>query len=129
LCGFVRYEYEGGVGPASYCHCQDCRRVTGSAFNIGVRLEVRAFRIVRGEVMRFTKLADSGNRISRAFCPECGSPLFTESPRHAEYIYVKAGSLDDPGLVKPSHQIWMDSAVSWAHIDSDLAAYARNRQG
>ena len=23
LCGHVVYEYDGVVGPASYCHCED----------------------------------------------------------------------------------------------------------
>ena len=37
LCGFIRYEYDGELGAANYCHCNDCRRTTGSAFNIGIR--------------------------------------------------------------------------------------------
>ncbi len=37
LCGYVRYEYDGEIGSANYCHCQDCRKTTGSAFNIGLK--------------------------------------------------------------------------------------------
>jgi hypothetical protein len=48
LCGAVRYEYDGEAGPANYWHCADCRRGTGSAFNIGMRIEARLFRVVRG---------------------------------------------------------------------------------
>jgi hypothetical protein len=127
LCGHVRYEFEGPIGPANYCHCVDCRRVTGSAFNIGVRLAVTGFRLVCGEVKQFSKIAESGTRISRAFCPNCGSPLFTSSPKHPDFIYVKAGSLDDPNLVSPTHQNWIDSAVPWAHIDVDLPAFSSSR--
>jgi hypothetical protein len=79
LCGDVRYEYTGPIGPANYCHCRDCR-ITGSAFNIGVRCEVMGFRLVQGEVKEFSKMADSGTLISRAFCPNCGFPLVSTIP-------------------------------------------------
>ncbi|WP_442994243.1 GFA family protein [Scytonema sp. PRP1] len=42
--------YDGELGAANYCHCRDCRKTTGSAFNIGVRLQSAALRIVAGQV-------------------------------------------------------------------------------
>ena len=39
LCGAVRFAYTGAVGPGAYCHCTDCRRITGSAFSISVRMD------------------------------------------------------------------------------------------
>ena len=84
LCGHVVYEIAGPVGPANYCHCEDCRRCTGSAFNIGVRCETAGFRILSGATKGFTKRGDSGNELTRNFCPECGSPIFTSSLRHPE---------------------------------------------
>jgi hypothetical protein len=120
LCGRVRYEYRGTVGRAGYCHCADCRRTTGSAFNISVRLEAAGFRLTKGAAKGFTKTADSGSLLTRHFCADCGSPLYTTSPSHPDALYVKAGSLDDPGLVHPTHQSWMRSRVPWAAIDPDL---------
>jgi hypothetical protein len=127
LCTAVRYRYDGPLGPAAYCHCTDCRRVTGSAFNVSIRFERALFQIECGEVKSFTKRADSGNLLTRSFCPDCGSPLFTTSPAHPEHVYVKAGSLDDPRLVSPSSQSWTDSAVSWRAIDPTLPGHPRGR--
>jgi hypothetical protein len=127
LCGAFRFEIDGDVGPASYCHCLDCRRVTGSAFNVGVRVERARFRVAQGDVQRFAKAADSGTVLTRAFCPTCGSPLYTESPAHPDQIYVKAGAFDEPDVVEPSHQSWIDRAVPWARIDPSLPAYRRGR--
>jgi hypothetical protein len=129
LCGAVRYEYTGTLGAASYCHCRDCQHVTGSAFNVGVRFELARFRVVRGAVREYSKRADSGNVLTRAFCGDCGSPLFTSSPAHPEHIYVKGGSLDDTSVVAPAHQSWLDSAVPWAQIDPAIPGYRRNRTG
>lgn len=80
LCGRVRYEYTGDVGPANYCHCSDCRRCTGSAYNIGVRLTAAQFTITSGSPKGYTKRGESGGELTRHFCGECGSPLFTSSP-------------------------------------------------
>ena len=33
LCGNVTYEFEGEPESMKNCHCNTCRRVTGSAFN------------------------------------------------------------------------------------------------
>ena len=127
LCGAVRYEYRGEVGPASYCHCEDCRRCSGGAFGISVRLETSGFRVVHGRAHSFTKRADSGNALTRHFCAECGSPLYTSSPVHPSHLYVKAGSLDDPALVEPTRQCWTRSAVTWQQIDPALPRYERGR--
>lgn len=120
LCGSVRYIYSGLVGPAAYCHCEDCRRCTGSAFNISVKLDAQKFEIVSGKTKGFTKRADSGNKLTRHFCPECGSPIYTSSPTHSQHVYVKAGTLDHPDAVKPIYQSWVRSAVSWSNIPADL---------
>ena len=127
LCGNVRYEYDGEVGPASYCHCEDCRRCTGSAFVISVRFERAGFRVESGTVKGYTKRGESGNELTRHFCADCGSPLFTSAPKHPDHVYVKAGTLDDPSLVSPTHQSWVASSVAWSRIDPALTAFTRGR--
>jgi len=127
LCGKVRFVYRGSLGDAAYCHCADCRRCTGSAFNVSVAMEATYFEIVSGAPKAFTKAGDSGRGVTRHFCPDCGSPLFTTSPLHPELAYVKAGVFDDPTLVQPILQSWTRSAVPWATIEAGLRSYEGNR--
>jgi hypothetical protein len=128
LCGHIKYEYSGKLGPSSYCHCTDCRKVTGTAYLVSVRFETKDFKIItRNSTKNYTKYSDSGIEITREFCPECGSPLFTFSPSHPDYVYVKAGSLDDPSIVKPLYQSWTDSKVEWANIPKDIKSFAKSR--
>lgn len=127
LCGAIRYEYRGDVGSAGYCHCADCRRISGSAFGVSVRVKAAGFRIVQGTPKGFAKTGDSGRQVTRFFCPDCGCPLYTQPPLHPETILLKAGSLDDPTLVRPDRQAWTRSRVSWSEIDSNLAAYETSR--
>ena len=125
LCGHVAYEYSGDIGPANYCHCEDCRRCTGSAFNIGVRFHLAEFQITKGSPKGFTKHGESGSELTRHFCPDCGSPIYTSSPKHPEYVYVKAGSLDDPAIVRPTYQNWLASAVSWRNIGREIRTFQK----
>lgn len=120
LCGAVRWQLDGDVGAAAYCHCEDCRRCTGSAFNVSVRAQAADFHIVKGEPKVFTKEADSGRPVARFFCADCGSPIHTLPPRHPEMVFIKAGSFDDPTAVKPAMQAWTRSAVSWSKIPEGL---------
>lgn len=127
LCGSVRISCGKPVGPGGYCHCDDCRRVTGSAFSVNVPFEASGFRVVVGETGSFTKLADSGNELTRHFCRNCGSPLFGTSPQHPDRVYVRAGVIDQPSLVRPGSQSWCQSKVEWATIGLELPSYAKGR--
>jgi len=122
LCTKVRFQYTGEVGNAAYCHCEDCRRCTGSAFNISLGFDTDKFEITSGAVKEFIATADSGNVLTRHFCGDCGSPIFTSSVGDTAKIYIKAGVLDNPDLVKPVHQSWTSSAVSWSKIKEGVSA-------
>ena len=127
LCGAVRYEYRGEIGTAGYCHCADCRRISGSAFGVSVRVRAAGFRIVQGTPKGFTKTGDSGRAVTRFFCGDCGCPLYTEPPLHPDTVFLKAGSLDDPSLVRPDRQAWVRSRVDWSIIDPSIATDESNR--
>jgi len=127
LCGTVRISCGKPIGPAAYCHCEDCRKCTGSAFNVSLAFETNSFRIQSGKIGSFTKTADSGHELTRHFCLNCGSPLYTSSPKHLDRVYVKAGIIDQPSLVQPAYQSWTQSKVSWAAIDPRLPSYPKGR--
>jgi hypothetical protein len=127
LCGSVRFMVTGTVAAAAYCHCADCGKCTGSAFNISVPVNVASFKLLSGTPKGFAKTADSGNALTRHFCVDCGSPLFTSSPYHPDRVYVKAGALDDPSVVVPAYQSWVSSSVAWSSIPRGLPGYAKAR--
>jgi hypothetical protein len=49
LCGSVRYEIDGKIGPALNCHCSMCRKATGAAFRSRLAVPRKNFRWLRGE--------------------------------------------------------------------------------
>jgi hypothetical protein len=92
LCGGITLSYTGSIGPANYCHCEDCRRANGSAFNIGVRVERKDLKVEAiSDLRRYKYVSGSGKEIERCFCGKCGSPIFTLHPAMPDYAWVKAG--------------------------------------
>jgi len=126
LCGAVRYEWRGTETSASYCHCPDCQKATGGPYTVGVGVAATGLTICCGQTKGYTKMADSGRPITREFCPECGSPLFTRGESCPGLVWIKAGSLDEPQLIRPTHQTWVQMAVPWAYLDKGLPSFTGN---
>jgi hypothetical protein len=90
LCGGIQLTYSGELGPANYCHCADCRKITGSAFNIGVRVHRKDLIVnTASELRSFQSVNAAGRKIERYFCAACGSPVFTLHPSKPEFAWVK----------------------------------------
>jgi hypothetical protein len=119
LCGAVRYKFSDDMLRHVICHCRDCQRASGSAFHIGVVVTRKGFEITRGEMRTHRMIGDSGRWIDRSFCPVCGSGILHELERGPEYVVIKAGTLDDPSLVTPTHEIFVKSRMPWVSITGD----------
>jgi hypothetical protein len=112
LCGRVRYKANAESPITAVCHCKNCQKQAGSAFSIVVVVPETAFSI-EGTTKTFNDKADSGEPVFRIFCPECGSPIISRDPPLPGLIIIKAGTLDDTSWLKPTMEIFCDSAQSW----------------
>ena len=128
LCGAVRYESKADPMVAGNCYCVDCRKSSGSGrcSHMGVP---RAAVEVTCPVTTYERRADSGNVVGRAFCPICGSAVFSTNSGNTELIFVRASSLDDPEAFRPQMAVYASRAPSWEHIDPALPAFAEMPQG
>jgi len=78
------------------------------------------FRVTKGEPKLYVSASDAGNRVTRAFCPECGCPLFIRVSARPDIVGLRVGSLDDPSQFRPEVDIFVKSAQPWDHMDPDL---------
>ena len=118
LCGAVRYTVSAQVTSLRVCHCANCQRASGAFGSINAVVPTDSFQIVKGTAKRYDDSATkSGGTLSRHFCAECGSPIFSTRNPNPGFIVVRAGSLDDTSGMKITANIWTDSARPWAHID------------
>jgi len=118
-CGAVRYECTDDPLYMGNCHCRDCQRATGSAYFAAVLVKQSALTIT-GDPRWYESAADRGHVMRRAFCPECGSPVFLDNTASKGVLVLYAGSLDDPSSYAPSMDIFVASAQPWDHMDPAL---------
>ena len=107
------------------CHCRDCQHASGGAYSTIVMLPRDAVVIVGG-VTQYTVTAESGNEVTRSFCPACGSPLYSELIAMESVIVLKAATLDDPSWLRPTMHIWRESGQPWAEVDAELPSFEKN---
>ena len=119
LCKAVRFRATEGPISVRVCWCRDCQKIGAGGPTVGAAFRTETVSI-EGTLKDYVSIADSGNRMHRRFCPECGTHLFSEAEARPHLIFVRVGALDDPEIVKPVATIWTASAPSWACIDSDL---------
>lgn len=113
LCGQVRYEITGPFESFFLCHCQRCRKGTGSAHAANLFSGRATLNWIRGEdQIRMFQVPEA--RHKRSFCMECGSPVPTV---HGQRIQVPAGSLDSEIVIKPNAHIFMEDKAGWDDLE------------
>lgn len=90
LCGKVKFEISGTVGPIQICHCRQCRKAQGSAFAANVPVNEINFRFLTGEDNLASYESSPGKH--RYFCRIFGSPIFSRTIKLPGVLRVRAGS-------------------------------------
>ncbi|MET0286763.1 MAG: GFA family protein [Polyangiales bacterium] len=124
-CGAIRYTCDAAPLTVALCFCRDCQRASGGACSTGVVVPAESLRIT-GSPRRHITRSDLGSDAWRAFCGDCGSPLFAGNSRVPTFTVIKVASLDDPSPAEPRTQVWTMSAPPWAHIEPQLPNHAKN---
>lgn len=82
---------------------------------------------------RFTEGENAVRRVSsssfghRAFCGECGTPLYMKVNHQPETMDFSVTTLDEPGRVRPGFHIFWSSRVDWLQLDDGLPKFDRFR--
>ena len=114
LCGFLTYEADVDQSSVTICNCTDCQTHSGSAFRVTVPAQENSFKLLSGEPKIYIKVAQSGNKRALAFCPECGTPVYSRSANGMPGFFgLRVGALRQRDLLVPSKQIWCRSAQRW----------------
>ena len=122
LCGAVNYEVSGEARMSVHCHCTDCRKSSGTGHGTHIGLSEDQLSIT-GTLKFYDRAADSGNIVSRGFCPECGSAVYSTNSAMPGMVFVRASSLDDPEAISPIMSVYASRAISWDPIAPDLPSF------
>ena len=118
LCGSVRYEVRGPLGPATHCHCSMCRKAHGAAFGSYARVQRSEFVLLSGadDIASY----QSSPEVTRTFCRRCSSTLQFIRATRPNTFSLALGTLDDDPGVRPSMHIHIESKVPWLDINDGI---------
>lgn len=126
LCGEIKFEYDGPLGPIALCHCSQCRRAHGSAFSASAPIQRMRFKYLAGEdrVREF----ESRPGKYRAFCSLCGSQLYSRVDAIPGIIRLRVGVINEPlGKTAASH-VYVGSKSDWFDITDDIPQFEKTER-
>ena len=115
LCGSITFSIDGEAGPASVCHCGQCRKQAGGPW-ISVNVEEERFTLTSGATLSWFRSSDFA---LRGFCTSCGGLLFWKADGEGT-ISVGAGAIDPPTGAKATRHIFTGDKGDYYDIDGGL---------
>jgi len=112
LCGKVRYEVTGEPMFTGKCYCDDCHKESGTG-HITIVATAGTNVTVTGETKGYTSIGGSGAPITRTFCPNCGTMVYSEPSVMKGAKMIRTGTLDDSSHITPSMAIFGAKASTW----------------
>lgn len=115
LCGAVRFETHEQPQLIRHCHCDMCRKSSGSAFMTGL--------FYRADAVKWTgeaKSYESSPGILRYFCVTCGGSLAFRQAEAPEKDCLLLGTLDDPSRIEVNdnvEHVFAERELGWMRID------------
>jgi len=125
LCGAVRCQVTGPPLHVYVCHCDSCRRATGSVMVAwgtwpAARLAIRA-----GALAGF----ESSPGVTREHCARCGTSITYRNRSCPGEVDLTLASLGDPPDLVPTAHIWVADRVPWLLLNDGLPQYAGSAAG
>ena len=121
LCGQIRYELQGELSDFGYCHCRSCRKASGSAHgaNAGVARDNFKLTDTRGFLREF----ESSTGKFRAFCTNCGSPIYAYLVKSRQSIRIRLGTLDSTFSKLAKAHTFVGDKASWEEIGEHIPQF------
>ncbi len=109
-CGDIQFLAEVS-DEVIVCHCEDCQVLSGSPYRVTLKTKAASFNLLRGELKFYGKTADSGDVRVQAFCPSCGTPIYSSVDVKPEFLFIRLGALKTRKEIRPTSQIWKRSEL------------------
>jgi hypothetical protein len=124
-CGNITFVAEIDPDGITICHCTDCQALSGATYRVVVRVPKEKIEWRGGKAKRYIKTADSGTKRVQAFCPECGTPIYSTSVGEPQVFGLRIGTIRQRAKLWPAKQIWCRSALGWVMNLRDVPQSAK----
>ena len=115
-CGASSIHLMGEPSFNGVCHCDNCKRRTGSAFGWQAYFQDTQIVAIEGEFSQHR----IRNEQDRSFCTRCGTTLFWKSAFMPEQTGVAAGAFVDTPLPAPRVEATFHRRVEWVALPESM---------
>ena len=122
-CGFVKYTICDAPLFTHACHCDDCKKSTGSAFVVHSMILENCFEVKEGELEGATLPTGSGAGYKPFFCKKCGTYIYCKYDMAPGRIIIRTSTLNDSENFPPQAHIFTRSKVPWITLDDKIPSF------
>ncbi len=122
-CGGIEFEVNAEPLTIYVCHCNACKKQSGTSFGTSMVVATAALSIVRGTPKTYVKRAESGRTAHCDFCAECGNRLFHRLGASAPIALVKTGLIDNAIALNPVAHLWTRYKDEWVDVPQGMLVY------
>ncbi|MEP5728462.1 MAG: GFA family protein [Sulfitobacter sp.] len=123
LCGEVTYVATGAPLVVAQCHCEECRRLSGTGHTVGAMFASDAV-TVSGKLGEFNYTSKNGSMVTKAFCKSCSSPIYGKNSRLPDHLTLSLGSMDDARGLDIEVVIFERDKPHWDRLGEDVVSFA-----
>lgn len=121
-CGAVTATFADSPVQTRQCWCRQCQKAAAGGPTHNAMFHTADVTLA-GDLARWSYPALSGNTLTQAFCPVCGTPVYAQSAVRPQFMTFRLGFLDEPHGLAPEMAIWTSEKPAWAKIDPELPSY------
>lgn len=118
LCGAVAFEIDGPLDGVSYCHCTQCRKMTGHHL-ASTQAEAKDLHFSEERGLKWFR---SSHFAERGFCGECGSTLFWRADGRSD-LSIAIGIIDGATGLSGGQHIFCADKGDYYNLTDGLPAY------
>ena len=126
FCQKIRYQVHDRAVSKGICYCSQCQK-SGAAYGSPLLvLHKDQFECSKIDLGSVSSTSDRGATVTRNFCKDCGTHIFSQISDVPDFITVKAVTMDNFNMFKPDYLVWTESAVDFCAFPDGITKY---RQG
>lgn len=120
-CQAVKFTIKLPVDDVLHCHCNMCRRLSGSDYTTWVIVPKSNFSIISGKNKLNTYPVS--DHCTQTFCNICGTRITTTDTKYDHVFGILRGIINDDIKKTTSAEYYVTDKASWNHLTSTLPQY------
>lgn len=119
FCESTKIEISGTPLWVAYCHCEDCRRMTGAPVTAYASFRNEYLKLQAGELQYY----ESSPGIDWGSCSNCHAPMTYQALKYPDETHLHLITIDKFDDLTPNFHVHCSEGVRWLNIADNWPRY------